>query len=547
MEELLVWLHLHALSIALAFIVVGSVLVLKAAWGAPTRASLLLQQQGVSVLPYRLPLLGNALEIVRLLKSAELSCLAPNNHSYLHRVFPFHIKYFPSHGKSFVYWWGTQPTMIVTNADDVKDLMSTHSKHYHKSPLMPVLVDRMFGQGIISAEGEAWENQRRVLNPAFFVDKIKGMVRDMLASALEMADGWENLLDQASRHGDGLQFVEVEVAEAFKTLTADILARTCFGTSYKQGKAAFEDQIALLKLTWEDTLWHLLIPGYRYFPTHKNIQSWKLQKSILENLKEIVESRVSSVKEGLSKSYGEDLLGLILAANDLNSPTNADERKPNNVARLSISQIIDDCKTFFFAGHETTASLLGWTIMLLSEHKDWQDKARLEVLEVCGDRSQMIKADHLGKLKVVSMILNESLRLYPPAPQLLARLQITKGSKMGKLWLPDVGLRLVAALAFLHRDPSLWGDDVDLFNPQRFVDGPSKACKHPNGFVPFGLGPHTCIGQNFALTEAKLILAVILQRFQFSPSPNYKHAPRTQITLAPQFGLPILLQKLIVA
>lgn len=89
-------------------------------------------------------------------------------------------------------------------------------------------------------------------------------MRDMLASSLEMADGWENLLDQASRHGDGLQFVEVEVAEAFKTLTTDILACTCFGTSYKQGKAPFEDQIALLKLTWEDTLWHLLIPGYMF-------------------------------------------------------------------------------------------------------------------------------------------------------------------------------------------------------------------------------------------------------------------------------------------
>ncbi|KAI5057588.1 hypothetical protein GOP47_0027603 [Adiantum capillus-veneris] len=527
-------------------------LIHRLAWHAPMRAVRFLCQQGVPVLPYRVPFIGNILEIVRLLRSTDSICLAPHNHSYLHRILPFYAKYSSSYGKSFVFWLGRSPTLYVANADYLKDIMSTHHKHYPKASIAPVLVERLFGQGISSVEGEEWENQRRILNPAFFLDKIKGMVGAMRISALEMATNWNSMLEKASKSGIDSPTVEVEVAAAFKTLTADILAHTCFGTSYKQGKTAFEDQCSILNLTWKDNMWHFLLPIYRYFPTPTNIQSWKLQRSMTKSLKEVVDSRIRLARKGWSSSYGEDLLGLILAANDSDAAdfSQAEDKRAYS-RRLSISQIVDECKTFFFAGHETTATLLTWTMMLLAQHQDWQREARSEVLNICGDKSQTITAEDLGKLRVVSMILNETLRLYPPVPQLITRMQSMQHGKgmykMGQLLLPGMSLRVAALPVVLHRDPLLWGEDAELFNPQRFAEGTSKACNHPNGFIPFGLGPHICIGQNFALIEAKVILAIILQHFEFSLSPRYQHAPQMKITLSPQFGVPIILKKIVVS
>lgn len=141
----------------------------------------------------------------------------------------------------------------------------------------------------------------------------------------------------------------------------------------------------------------------------------------------------------------------------------------------------------------------------------------------------------------VTMILNEVLRLYTPVP-------VTSRSTVQPVKLQDktlpAGVDLLLLPGLLHHDPKIWGEDYNMFKPERFSQGVSSACKNPFAFMPFSLGPRVCIGQHFAMIEAKLALAMILQRFSFELSETYLHAPFSILTLRPQYGVPLLVRKL---
>jgi cytochrome P450 len=139
------------------------------------------------------------------------------------------------------------------------------------------------------------------------------------------------------------------------------------------------------------------------------------------------------------------------------------------------------------------------------------------------------------------MILYEVLRLYPPLASLYRHTR--RRTNVGGLTIP-AGVDLALPVLLLHNDPNYWGEDVEKFNPERFSQGISKASKDQIAFYPFGWGPRICLGQNFAMIEAKMALAMILRHFSFQLSPSYTHAPRTFITLKPQHGAPIILHRI---
>ncbi len=139
----------------------------------------------------------------------------------------------------------------------------------------------------------------------------------------------------------------------------------------------------------------------------------------------------------------------------------------------------------------------------------------------------------------LTMILNETLRLFPPISS--QNLEATRDMKLGDLDIPK-GLNLYFPRLAIHHDYELWGADVHEFKPERFVDGIAKASKNPFAFMPFSFGPRFCVGQGFALEEAKLVLVLVLQRFRFHLSPNYRHAPHDKVTLKPKYGVPMILE-----
>ncbi|XP_010552157.1 PREDICTED: cytochrome P450 72A14-like [Tarenaya hassleriana] len=208
---------------------------------------------------------------------------------------------------------------------------------------------------------------------------------------------------------------------------------------------------------------------------------------------------------------------------------------------MSHREVMEECRLFYLGGQETTSSLLVWTMVMLSWHREWQARARDEVLQVFGHDSKP-DFNGLSRLKTVAMILNETLRLYSPGVA-LDRV-VSKETRLGDMNLPE-GVQIAIPMLLVHRDPELWGEDATEFKPERFEEGVSKATKNrAASFIPFGFGPRICLGLNFAMTEAKIALSLILQRFSFELSPSYAHAPLKVLTVHPQFGAQLLFRRL---
>ena len=142
----------------------------------------------------------------------------------------------------------------------------------------------------------------------------------------------------------------------------------------------------------------------------------------------------------------------------------------------------------------------------------------------------------------INLIINESLRLYPPAVSLSREME--REARLGNLFL-HATMEIIIPILALNHDPQIWGDDVHEFKPERFSEGVSKATNTMSAaFFPFGMGPRVCVGMNFALIEAKIALSMILRRYTFALSPAYVHSPFQLLTLQPQHGVQVMIQPL---
>ncbi|KAJ9672669.1 hypothetical protein PVL29_026048 [Vitis rotundifolia] len=339
-----------------------------------------------------------------------------------------------------------------------------------------------------------------------------------------MVNKWEKLSKDSS--------CELDIWPDLENLAGDVISRTAFGSSYEEGRRIFQlqkEQAHLAVQVWQS----IYIPGWRFFPTKTNKRMKQISNEVNALLKGIIERREKAMKVG--ETANDDLLGLLMESN-YKEMQEHDKRK--NVG-MSNKDVIEECKLFYLAGQETTSVLLLWTMVLLSKHSNWQARAREEVLQVFGDKKP--DGDGLNHLKIVTMIFHEVLRLYPPASMLIR--SVYADIQVGGMYLPD-GVQVSLPILLLHHDHEIWGDDAKDFNPERFSGGVSKATKGQFAFFPFGYGPRVCIGQNFAMMEAKMALAMILQRFSFELSPSYAHAPLNIITVQPQYGAHLILHGL---
>ncbi|KAJ6823874.1 putative uncharacterized acetyltransferase [Iris pallida] len=462
---------------------------------------------------------GSIEEIKRLKKDASGTEMDVSSHDIVPRVLPHYAKWMSLYGKTFFYRFGAETRLCITDAEHAKQVLSNKFGFYTKRNPSPYVLALLGRRGLGVTVGSEWARHRRVVSPAFTMDKLKVMTKKMADCTLSMLDSWHGQIVQAEG-----QHSAVEVNSQFQELTADVISHSAFGSSYKEGKEVFLAQKELQVLLLANIL-NREIPGYKYLPTERSRQRWKLERKVRNTLMSIIQSRLGSEHS----SYGNDLLGLMMEST----------RATQEGTGLSMDEIIDECKTFFFAGHETTSHLLTWTIFLLSTNRDWQERLREEVVKEC--RMEIPTADNLNKLKLVTMVILEALRLYSPA-MLMVR-KAAQDMNLGNLMIPKDTI-LTVPIAIIHHDKDLWGDDVNEFNPVRFENGVTKAARHPNAMLAFSMGPRACVGQNFAMLEAKMVVALILQRFSFSLSPDYKHEPTDMITLQPQSGLPVVFKPL---
>uniref|UniRef100_A0A0D3ERG8 Cytochrome P450 n=1 Tax=Oryza barthii TaxID=65489 RepID=A0A0D3ERG8_9ORYZ len=407
------------------------------------------------------------------------------------------------HGSACFTWFGPTPKVTITDPDLAKDVLSNKFGHFEK-PKFPTLT-KLFSDSLANHEGEKWVKHRRILNPAFHLEKLKLMLPAFSACCEELVSKWMESLGSDGSY-------EVDVWPEMQILTGDVISRTAFGSSYLEGRRIFQLQAEqterLLKCMQK-----IVIPGYMSLPTKNNRKMHQTKKETDSILRGLVDKRMQAMKEG--ECTKDDLLGLLLESNMRHT-----EEDGQSNHGLTIEEVIEECKLFYFAGMETTSVLLTWTILLLSMHPEWQDRAREEILGLFGKNKP--EYEGLSRLKIVTMILYEVLRLYPPAVTFTRKTY--KQMEIGGVTYP-AGVIVELPVLLIHHDLNIWGSDAHEFKPDRFAEGISKASKNPGAFLPFGWGPRICIGQNFALLEAKMALCMILQCFKLELMPSYTHAP----------------------
>ncbi|PIA29766.1 hypothetical protein AQUCO_05800090v1 [Aquilegia coerulea] len=480
-----------------------------------------LRDQGITGPPYQL-LYGNTKEILMSMKKEQAKPMEISHHT-LSRILPFDHQAVEDYGKSFVSWYGPTPRVNIMDPEVIRDILSDKFGHFGKvqNPFAKVTM-----QGLFTYEGEKWVKHRRIINPAFHQEKLKMMLPAFTTSCMEVINKWQKLVSEGS--------FELDVWSDIQNLSADVISRTAFGSSYEEGRRIFQLQTEQAKLIMQLAISiYTYIPGFWFLPTKTNKRIKEIYREVRTLLREIIKKRERGMRFG--KTNNADLLGILMESN-LKEIENGGSDK--NVG-MSIDEVIEECKLFYFAGQETTSSLLVWTMIVLSMHPEWQQKAREEVMQVIGKRTPDF--EDLNQLKIVTMIIYEVLRLYPPVAAVIRATH--KKTNVGKVALPP-GVQISLPILFVNHDSTFWGEDVEHFNPERFSGGISKATKNQVSFFPFGWGPRICIGQTFSMIEAKMAVAMILQNFSFKLSATYQHAPYTIITLQPQHGAQLILRKL---
>ncbi|KAL0406687.1 UNVERIFIED_CONTAM: cytochrome [Sesamum latifolium] len=452
--------------LASILILVSTTLVVKLlnwVWFRPKKLEKLLRKQGLNGNPYRL-LLGDMQDFGKAMKTEQPKTLKLSDHLPPH-ILPYYHDIIDKYGRRSFVWFGPSPRVNVADPELIREILSKPG--LFQKPLPDPIGETIVG-GLLFLEDEKWAKHRKIINQAFHMEKLKNMIPAMFLSCSKMIEKWEASISSCGSSQ------EIDVWPSLEDLSGDVISRTAFGSSYEEGRRIFELQKEQVKLVL-----HLLqfsfIPGWR-------------GKAMESDDGEIMRN---------------DLLGILMESNF----REIQEHGNKNVG-LSIEDVIEECKLFYFAGKETTANLLVWTMVLLSKHQDWQARAREEVLQVFGKKQPTF--DGLHQLKTVTMIFQEVLRLYPPAPLIIRA--PTKTLKLGSTIIP-VGVQLTLLIGLLHHDPNIWAM-MRRNSSQRDFRRNFECNKDSVLLHTVQLRSSVCVGQNFAMIEAKMALANI-QHFSF--------------------------------
>ncbi|CAM0150464.1 unnamed protein product [Urochloa decumbens] len=402
--------------------------------------------------------------------------------NYVATLFPYFLHWSRVYGSIYLYSTGSIQALFVTDPDMVKDLANCKSLDLGKPRYLQKELGALLGMGILTSNGDLWAHQRKVIAPEFFMDKVKRMVNLMMEAANAMFCSWENKIE---REGGSAEMV---VDGFLRNFSADVISRASFGSSFSVGKEIFS-KIRQLQMAMAKQNMFIGVPGSRYLPTKGNREIWSLDKSIRNLILNIARRH----EHDSETCMNNDLLHSIVEGAKAGSFSSC---TPEDF-------IVDNCKNIYFAGHETR--------------------------------------QHQPPLHGVTMVIQETLRLYPPAA--FVTREALNDIKLSGLNIPE-GTNLRIPIALVHRDFAIWGPNSDRFDPGRFANGIAGACKPPHMYMPFGVGTRTCAGQNLAMVELKVVLSLLLSRFEFELSPKYVHCPAFRLTIEPANGVPLILKKL---
>jgi cytochrome P450 len=395
-------------------------------------------------------------------------------------------------------------SFLVNKPEYIEHVLLTNHANYRKSQFQRTLLGPLLGEGLLISEGEFWRRQRRIAAPAFHSRRIAAFVATMEASSEALLARWR---DAAA---------PFDVAAEMMALTLDIIARTMFSAEVV-GEVAAIRRLTDIVVNLRPSLLDLF--GFPQWIPRRPPKSYRAAIAAFEALV----ARILAGRRGAGDTH-DDLLAMLLAARDAETGEGMSDR-----------QLRDEILTIFLAGHETTANALAWTWYLLARHPQAEARLHAELDRVLGGRTPAF-AD-LAELKWTRMVIEEAMRLYPPA-HTIVRTAVGEDF-LGGVRVPP-GASLTISTYALHRNPNLWRDP-ERFDPERFAPE-AVAARHRFAYLPFGGGTRICIGNGFAMAEALVIVAMIAQHYQLRLAGGHPVEPIGLITLRPRHGLWVTLE-----
>jgi cytochrome P450 len=374
---------------------------------------------------------------------------------------------------------------LINHPDYVRHVLVDNNRNYSKETHTNQIFNKVVAEGLLTSEGGTWRKQRRLMQPAFHHTRLEPLDAMITEATETMLAHWRELHARNQ---------PVDVAREMAALTLTVTTRALFGVNLSDEVREIGEMVN------------------RAINLLEKPSDPRLKQSVSE-LNEVVGRIIRQRKRDFKD--GGDLLSSMMLAHD-----------PETGIGMNDEQLQNQIMTLMLAGYDTTASALTWTWYLLAQHPAAAQRLRREALETLHGRSP--RYGDLENLPFASMVLNESLRLFPPA-WMVGRRALGEDEIGGYYIAPNSVIAI--CLYALHRHPGFW-ENPEVFDPERFAPE-NSAGRHKFAFIPFGAGPRQCIGNNFGLMEAGLIIAGIIQHFELRLVPGVEAQPQAVFVLRP--------------
>ncbi|MEM1320731.1 MAG: cytochrome P450 [Bacteroidota bacterium] len=429
-----------------------------------------------------------------------------NINRFLANPIPVLELYVKTYGDTFAFNLGGGPNRAIGSVNPVfaQHVLQKHHRRYAKSALQTETLAEFIGQGLLTSEGPYWLRQRRLIQPGFHRDKLAALV-DIMHNVV---DRFLPRFDEAAATDQPLEIVDTSMEMAFR-----IVAETLFSKGMtEQELRSLSGNVSQLQSFFirrirqpYKSLWFRVSGQLR--------KHQELAKASQRIMLRIIEERRSQEGEH------NDLLDMLLSS-----------RYEDTGEGMSDKQLLEESLILFLAGHETSANALAWTFHLLSQHPAVVQRLREEMGTVLEGRRATFY--DLPQLHYNRQVIQESMRLYPPA-WIMDRVALEDDEVLG--YKVPKGTMMVPFIYGIHHSPSIWPDpkrfDPDRFSKEQSKDRPAYA------YLPFGGGPRLCIGNNFAMMEMQLVVARLIERYDFLPVEGQKVDLLPLVTLRPRGGI----------
>ncbi len=388
--------------------------------------------------------------------------------------------------------------MLINAPGAIHQVLVENPGNYRRTPAAIRILRPITGGGVLLSEGDNWRHQRRTIAPSMTPRLIPMLARHIASVAQET-------VASLSRRGNA----PLNLLEEMQFAALEIAGRSMFSLEMGAFGPEMRDMLTGYGLRLSQPhLLDILLPAS--IPAPRDFARWQFQRRWMALIDRIIGARLTPVDAAAPR----DLFDLLRAARD-----------PETGAAFTREQLRDQVATMIVAGHETTAVTLFWSLYLLAHAPDWQDAVAAETAGL--DLGPAGGPDALASLVQTRAVVSEALRLYPPA-FLMIRVAI-EADRAGDLEIPRGGVLMIAPWV-LHRHRRLWRDP-DAFDPSRFLPGAPPPPRF--AYLPFGAGPRICVGAQFALAEATLVLAALVQSFRIALVGDREVMPKPIVTTQP--------------